>query len=103
MAGKGGARPGAGRPSISEELKTADLARKALIEKFGSLNEALIAILKMNNPLLTKFVLEHAFGKPTDNINLNGEMKSTLEYDLSKVKSETLKELLNAATTDKQG
>jgi len=95
MAGKGGARPGAGRPPLCEELRTADYAKEALIKKFGSLNEALIAILE--------FVLEHAFGKPTDNINLKGEMKSTLEYDLSKVKSETLKELLNAATADKQG
>jgi len=103
MAGKGGARPGAGRPPLCEELRTADYAKEALIKKFGSLNEALIAILEKDNPILTKFVLEHAFGKPTDNINLKGEMKSTLEYDLSKVKSETLKELLNAATADKQG
>lgn len=101
MAGKGGARPGAGRPTISEELKTADLARKALIEKFGSLNEALIAILKMNNPILTKFVLEHAFGKPTDNINLKGEMTHTAQYDMSKLDTDTLKKLVNAATTDK--
>ena len=103
MAGRGGARPGAGRPPLSEELKSADLAKEALIQKFGSLNEALIAILEMNNPILTKFVLEHALGKPTDNINLSGGLDNTVSYDLSKVKSETLKELLNAATTDKQG
>lgn len=101
MGKNGGARPGAGRPPLSQELKTADLARKALIDKFGGLNEALIAILQMNNPLLTKFVLEHAFGKPTDNINLKGEMKGVIEYDLTKVKTETLKELVNAATSDK--
>ena len=103
MAGRGGARPGAGRPPLSEELKSADLAKEALIQKFGSLNKALIAILNMNNPILTKFVLEHALGKPTDNINLSGGLDNTISYDLSKVKSETLKELLNAATTDKQG
>ena len=103
MAGRGGVRPGAGRPPLSEELKSADLAKEALIQKFGSLNKALIAILNMNNPILTKFVLEHALGKPTDNINLSGGLDNTLSYDLSKVKSETLKELLNAATTDQQG
>ena len=101
MAGRGGARPGAGRPSISEELKTADLAREALVQRFGSLNEALIAILGMNNPILTKFVLEHAFGKPTENINLKGELNHTAQYDMSKLDTTTLKNLVNAATTDK--
>ncbi len=100
MAGTGGARPGAGRPSISQELKTADLARKALIDKYGSLNTALIEILKMNNPILTKFVLEHAFGKPTDNINLKGEINTNIQYDMSKLSDAALKELLNATTTD---
>ena len=101
MAGKGGARIGAGRKPISEELKSADLSREALINKFGSLKEALIAILEMNNPILTKFVLEHAMGKPTDNINLKGELNHTAQYDMSKLDTNTLKNLLNAATTDK--
>lgn len=101
MGKNGGARPGAGRPPLSEELKTADLARKALIDKFGGLNEALIAILNMNNPILTKFVLEHAFGKPTDNINLKGDLNHTAQYDMSKLDTNTLKNLVNAATTDK--
>lgn len=74
MAGKGGARPGAGRPTVAKELATADLARKCLIEKFGGLNEALIALLEMNEPALTKFVFEHAFGKPTDKIEHSGEI-----------------------------
>jgi len=74
MAGKGGARPGAGRPTIAKELATADLARKSLIEKYGGLNEALIALLEMNEPILTKFVFEHAFGKPTDKIEHSGEI-----------------------------
>lgn len=74
MAGKGGARPGAGRPTIAKELATADLARKALIDKFGGLNEALIALLEMKEPVLTKFVFEHAFGKPTEKIEHSGEI-----------------------------
>lgn len=74
MAGKGGKRPGAGRPTIAAELKTADLARNCLVEKFGGLNEALIALLKMNEPALTKFVFEHAFGKPTEKIEHSGEI-----------------------------
>ena len=74
MAGKGGARPGAGRPTVAKELATADLTRKALINKFGGLNEALIALLEMDEPVLTKFVFEHAFGKPTDKIEHSGEI-----------------------------
>lgn len=97
---KGGARAGSGRPSISEELKTADLARKALIEKYGSLNTALQTILTMNNPILTKFVLEHAFGKPTEKVELSGGLNNKVEYDLTKVSDKTLKELLNAAAAD---
>lgn len=77
MAGKGGTRPGAGRPTIAKELATADLARKALIEKFGSLNEALIALLEMNEPALTKFVFEHAFGKATEKIEHSGGIEQS--------------------------
>lgn len=72
MANRGGARIGAGRPRLCEELKTADLAREALINKFGGLNEALIAILEKDNPILTKFVLEHAFGKSPDKLEMSG-------------------------------
>jgi hypothetical protein len=71
--GRGGARPGGGRPTVAKELATADLARKALIEKWGSLNEALQALLTMNEPALTKFVFEHAFGKSPDKIELTGK------------------------------
>lgn len=75
MAGKGGARPGAGRPTVAKELATADLARKSLIDKFGGLNEALIALLEMGEPVLTRFVFEHAFGKPTEKIEHSGEIE----------------------------
>ena len=78
MAGKGGKRPGAGRPTIAAELATADLARKCLIEKYGSLNAALIALLEMDEPALIKFVFEHAFGKPTDKIEHSGEIDQVI-------------------------
>ncbi len=82
MAGKGGARPGAGRPTIAKELATADLARNVLIEKYGSLNEALIALIEMDEPVLTKFVFEHAFGKSPDKIDLNGNLNQTLKLTI---------------------
>jgi len=69
---KGGARPGAGRPTVANELRTADLARSVLIKKFGSLDGALTALLEYNEPTLTKFVYEHAFGKSPDKIEHSG-------------------------------
>lgn len=76
MAGTGGKREGAGRPTKANELGTADLTRKALVERYGGLNEALIALLETQEPSLLKFVYEHAFGKPTDKIEHSGEIEN---------------------------
>jgi len=46
-------------------------------------------------------LLDRAYGKAKQTIEHSGGLENTFNYDLSKVKSETLKELLNAATTDK--
>lgn len=62
----GGKRPGAGRKPLSTELKSADLARTALKAKYGSLENALKALLESGEPALIKFVCEHAFGKSPD-------------------------------------
>lgn len=72
---KGGARKGAGRKSIAEEVGTRDLAQKAIIAKYTSLEAGLKALLDMDEPVLTKFVFEHALGKPTDEVDVksNGE------------------------------
>lgn len=72
---RGGRQPGAGRKSIAEELGTRDLARKAIIARWGSLEEGLEALLNMDEPALTKFVFEHAVGKPTDQVDMtsNGQ------------------------------
>jgi hypothetical protein len=67
---RGGPQPGAGRKSISEELGTRDLARKALIARYGSLEEALNALLATEEPALLKFVFEHAFGKPQEKVDV---------------------------------
>jgi len=72
----GGARANAGRKSIAEEFKTSDLARKAIIEKYGSLEDGLKALMNTGEQALIKFVFEHALGKPTENINakIEGEV-----------------------------
>ena len=66
----GGYRVNSGRKSIAEELKTADLARNAIIKKWGSLEQGMMALLEMEEPALTKFVFEHAIGKPTEHLNV---------------------------------
>lgn len=66
----GGTRKGAGRKSIAEEVGTRDLAQKAIIAKWGSLEAGLKALLDMQESVLTKFVFEHAIGKPTDELDV---------------------------------
>jgi hypothetical protein len=66
----GGKRDNSGRKSISEELGTRDLARKALIARYGGLEEALNALLATQEPALLKFVFEHAFGKPQEKVDV---------------------------------
>jgi hypothetical protein len=75
---RGGKRIGAGRKTIAKELHTSDLARKVLIEKYGSLEQALESLLEYKEPQLLKFVFEHAFGKTPEKIehscNLSGKL-----------------------------
>ena len=63
---KGGARIGAGRKSVAEELNTRQIAMQTLVNKFGSKEGALNYLIETNEPSLLKFVYEHAFGKPIE-------------------------------------
>lgn len=102
MSVKGGARPNSGRKSKAIEQKVSERMKCVLASMYGGdEDEAIKAAWNSGEPTLMKFILSHAYGNPTDNINLSGGLTNTIEYDLSKVKSDTLKELLNAATTDK--
>jgi hypothetical protein len=64
----GGARKGAGRKSVHDEIAARDIAIKAITSVYGSLEEGLIALLQTNEPSLQKFVFEHAIGKPADKV-----------------------------------
>lgn len=74
MAGTGGARPGAGRKTKAAEAETRDIACNALIEKFGSKEEAFKWLLTTKEPSLIKYAFEHAFGKPVEKFNHSGEI-----------------------------
>lgn len=84
MAGKGGARPGAGRKTIAAELGTANLAKKALIARYGSLENSLQSLLDSGEPALIKFVHEHAFGKPTEKVEHSGGQQLIINWQESK-------------------
>jgi hypothetical protein len=73
MAGKGGARIGAGRKSKAEELRIRDIAIESITEVHGGLKEGFVKLLKSMEPSLIKFVFEHAAGKPTDKIDMRAD------------------------------
>lgn len=68
--GGGGKREGAGRKSIAQEARTKDIARSAIIKKYGSLDEGLKHLLATEETILVKFVFEHAFGKPSEVVDV---------------------------------
>lgn len=74
---KGGARPGAGRKSLAAEQQTAEQARKAIIAKYNSIEGGLQALLESEEPNLIKWVFEHALGKPTEQVQIDGELLIT--------------------------
>ena len=85
--------------SILSHLLGSNLDDNAKLEDYTA---ALLKLAKEGN---TKAIetINKALEDDIQKIHLSGGLDNTVSYDLSKVKSETLKELLNAATTDKQG
>jgi hypothetical protein len=71
MAGTGGARPGAGRRPLHEELRVRNLCIAAIEQIHGTLQDGLVSLLQSGEPTLIKFVYEHAIGKPKENINID--------------------------------
>lgn len=68
---KGGFRAGAGRKPKVDEERVQNLAVSAIVAKYGSEEKGFTALLESGEASLIKFVYEHAFGKPTDNVNNN--------------------------------
>jgi hypothetical protein len=78
MAGKGGHRPGAGRPSKADEQRVRDLSVQAIAACYGSEEAGFKALLQSQEPALIKFVFEHAYGKPKERHELVGKDGATL-------------------------
>jgi len=73
----GGNRPNSGRKSIADEEKTREKAKAAIQAKYQTLEKGLESLLSSGEPALIKFVFEHAFGKPTEELagEIGVEMK----------------------------
>lgn len=74
----GGARVGAGRKARAQEERIQSLAVKALVNKYGSEEKAMEALLETKEPSLLKFVYEHAFGKPREKVDMDNTGELTL-------------------------
>lgn len=68
----GGARKGAGRKAVHDEIAARDIAISAITKHYGSLEDGLTALLGSGEPSLQKFVFEHAIGKPMEKIEHSG-------------------------------
>lgn len=73
---RGGARTGAGRKSVATEEKTREKAKAAIQAKYETLEKGLESLLNSGEPALVKFVFEHAFGKPVEDIDVTSNGKS---------------------------
>ncbi len=82
MKPKGGPRPGAGRPTKVDEERVRTLAVSAIEKRYGSLDEGFVALLRTEEPVLVKFVWEHAVGKPKDNINLTNIPEIVIKHSV---------------------
>lgn len=78
MSNKGGARAGAGRKPVHDEIHARDLSVAAIIRKFGSLEDGLVSLLESNEPSLIKFVFEHAIGKPREKSDITSDGEKLL-------------------------
>jgi hypothetical protein len=73
MAKHGGARQGAGRKKVHDEIAARDIAIQAIVSVYGSLEEGMQRLLLSTEPSLMKFVFEHALGKPAEKVIHGGD------------------------------
>ena len=78
MGKMGGARPGAGRKTKTEELHIRNLALQAVEETYGSIVDGLKHLLQSKEPALVKFAWGHAIGNPKEfmEMDVNGVMET---------------------------
>lgn len=75
----GGPGRGGGRKPAALEFETSKKAIAAIVEKFGTIEKGFVSLLESDEPILQRFVWEHAVGKPTDKVKLEGQTDNKLE------------------------
>ena len=70
MASRGGHRENSGRKPKDEREKVRGLAISSIIKRFGSEEEGFESLLASGEASLIKFVFEHAYGKPKEQIEI---------------------------------
>jgi hypothetical protein len=71
---RGGVRPGQGRPKKADEERVRTLSVKAIVDTFGSEEEGFKNLLQSGESVLIKWVFEHAYGKPTEKLDVNANV-----------------------------
>lgn len=77
---QGGVRKGAGRPRANDEIMARDMCRAALIRKYGSWEKAMDDLVASKDPILRRFVFEHAIGKPQEKVEVTNK-KFTVKHE----------------------
>jgi hypothetical protein len=96
--GRGGARPGSGRKSLAEEGYVKDMARAAIAEVYGSVEDGLKRLLLSDSDMLKKFVWEHAMGKPPDKVQMSADPDAVPIININVVR--TVKDNTNEDVAD---
>lgn len=78
----GGAGRGQGRKTKAEEEQVRNLCISAIVKKYGSEQQGIKALLDSGEASLIKFVYEHAYGKPTDNIKHSSDPDQPVYFKL---------------------
>jgi len=86
--GHGGARPGGGRPSKTDEEKVRNQSVQAIEARYGSVQDGLLALLDSGEPSLIKFVYEHAIGKPKEKVELSSDPDQVPIININVVRKE---------------
>lgn len=73
----GGARPNAGRKPKEFEVKVRDLSQTVLVERYGSHEAAILALLDSGDTKLIQWVYDQAYGKPSDKVEHTGAVQMT--------------------------
>lgn len=69
----GGYRPGSGAKKRDREVVRL-LAVKSIVEAYGSEEAGFKALLQSGEATLIKFVFEHAYGKPVEQVDVAGDL-----------------------------